>query len=126
MDEEYLKRVWQALTKGPTQQDLPFLIEAYTKVGYLLAEAKSDAADAATVRKHEEAQEWIKAKQTVPEGGKPVSDTIADKIALVATFSLRRNEVAAERKAVKLSHLRESVYQAISVIKNQGVVWGEA
>lgn len=113
MDEKFLKQVYQRLTKGVTVEDVPFLIEAYTRIGHDMAAAKAVADDAAAVRKHEESKEFVKAKQQ--EGR--TSDSVADRLAVIATFDLRRAEVAAEQRYSKVRHLREAVYQALSSLR---------
>lgn len=122
MTEDYLKEVFRRLTLGVKNEDVPFLVEAYTKTGHMLAEAKAEAEDAAAVRKHELAQEYLKAKQS----SEKVSDAVANNHAQVATFGLARQEIAAQRRVHKLSNLRESVYQAMSMLKSGAItVWTE-
>lgn len=120
MDDEYLKRVFAVLTQNPTAQDLDFLIEAYARVGYLASIAEAAAAEAVNTRKHEEANEWLKAKANHPPGEKAVSDGTADKIAMVATYTLRRNELAAEGKAKKISNLLDALRECLWSIRHLG------
>lgn len=119
-DNEFLKEVFRTLTSNPTQQNLDFLIEAYAKVGYLASTAEAVAADAERVRKHEEANEWLRAKQAVGAGGKPVSDGVADKMALVAVWTLRQTEDQAKAKARKINNLLDAIREAIHAIKFLG------
>lgn len=121
MDEDFLKEVFRKLTSGVGALDVPFLIEAYTKVGHLLAEAKAEADDAAAVRKHEYSKAFLEAKQREEK----VTDAIADKIATVAVFGLVRREAEMERRVAKIRHLRESVYQALSSTRAGTIEVGE-
>lgn len=123
MDEDFLKEVFRKLTNSPTSDDTGFLLEAYTKIGHLLAEAKSAADDADAVRRKAEAEEYLRAKQS-GETAK-VTDSMAEKMAQIATFDLRRKQTEAERKALKLRHLRESVYQALSTVRSGTITFGE-
>lgn len=120
MDDNYLKLVFTTLTQRPTAQHLDFLIEAYAKVAYLASEAEHAAEEATNVRKHEEASEWLKAKQGPKIGDRAVSDETATKMALVATYYLRRNEVEAIAKARKITNLLDALREAIHAIKFLG------
>lgn len=121
MDEDFLKEVFRKLTNSPTAEDVPWLLGAYTKIGHLMAEAKGDADAADAVRRKTEAEEFLKAKQSADK----MTDAMADKMAQIATYDLRRSEVAAERRVAKLRHLRESVYQALSSLRAGTITFGE-
>lgn len=119
MDQEYLKTVFQVLTNNPTAQNLDFLIEAYAKVGYLVSQAKQEADLARTVRKHEEANEFLKAKSSTVDG-KPISDGLAERMAIIATFTLRKAEIEADAKALKVTNLLDALRECLWSIRHLG------
>ncbi len=108
MNDDYLKEVFKRLSMKP--QDPDFLIAAYSKIGYMLAELDAVADDAVIVRKNTEAEAWLRARETMPA-------TVAEKVAHVEVFALRRAEGVAEAKAAKVRALHESVYQAIQLYR---------
>lgn len=120
MDDNYLKEVFRVLTSNPTQQELDFLIEAYARVGYLASEAELAAESAVNVRKHEEATEWLRAKQGPKIGERGVSDETATKMALIATHGLRIAEVNAVARAKKISNLLDALRECIHAVKFLG------
>lgn len=120
MNDDYLKGVFQMLTSNPTSQNLDALIEAYARVGYLASEAETAAEEAANVRKHEEASEWVKAKQGPQIGGRGVSDDTATKMAMLATFGLKQREIEAQGKARKIENLLEALRECLWSIRHLG------
>jgi hypothetical protein len=108
MDEDYLKEVYRRLTQG--EYDSKWLVAAYTKTGHMLAEVRAEAEDAAVVRKKGEAEQFLLARKN----GATVE--MANKLATVASFDLARAEIVADRRKVKLTHLREAVGKALSTM----------
>lgn len=113
IDDLYAKKVLDLLSSGPTEQDLDFLCEAYTKIGYYAAVAAGDADMAEAERKVREAEAFLDAKHSADR----VSEATANAMASVATVSYKRAEVTARTKARKLFALHQSIEQAIHAVK---------
>lgn len=113
---QYLLTVLAKLQSNPTAQDIDLLVEAYSRVGYIAADAEGLAEQAEAERKHAEAEAYLTAKRA--EG--KVTDKEAETRALLATKDYRYREVEARTKARKLKNLLESIEQAINAIKFLG------
>lgn len=114
--DQYVIRLIQTLNSNPTAAELDLLVEGYSNIGYLLAEAEGLAEEAENVRKHNEASNYLSVKQS----GERVTDKQAESQALVMSKADRDREVAAFVKARKLKNLRDSIEQAINAIKYLG------
>lgn len=106
----------RTLTNNPTSADLDFLIEAHTKLGYVAAEAQSEADYAYAVRKNAEATAW----REFMAGPDRVTAAAADKYAEVQVWDLRQKEVEASERSRKINNLLQSVTEAINGIKFLG------
>lgn len=115
-DGNYLLRVLGVLQSNPTAAEIDFLVEAYSRVGYLAAEAEGVAEQAESERKHAEAQAYYQSKVS----GEKVTDKFAETAALIATKEFRDKEVEARTSARKLKNLLDSIEQAINAIKFLG------
>lgn len=113
---DYAARVLAVLQAGPTNADLNFLVEAYTNLGYLAAQAQGEAEMAEARRKYEEANAYRTAKMS----GEKVTERQAEAEAAVSTWDFRQAEVEARTRARKLQNLLDSTEQAINAIKFLG------
>ena len=117
--DNYVAELFKVLSSNPTAQNLDFLVEGYTRMGYLAAQAESDAEYAEAQRKYEEATAYADAKSD-HEPGERVTDSAAQSIAFVRTFDRRKEEIKAREKAQKLKNLLLALEQAINAIKFLG------
>ena len=116
MSDDYVKRVLLTLQDNPTASNLDFLVEAYANIGYLSADAQTQADEAEAFRKFRVAEAYLAAKR----GGEKVTDRQAEALAEVNTWEFRQASIEAAGKAAKLKNLLESVEQAINAIKFLG------
>lgn len=115
-DATFMRQVMKVLTNNPTSQDLDFLIEAHTKLGYLAGQASGEADMAYAVRKHEEASAFARALTS----GERVSAAAAERLAELEVWELKQNEVTARERSTKIDNLLRSVTEAINGIKFLG------
>lgn len=116
LDADYASQVLRVLRNNPTAQDIDFLVEAYTNVGYLAADAEGLANDAEMARKHAEADAYLEAR------GRDMTVKDAEMSARFAVKDLLTTEIAATTKARKLRNLLLSLEQAINAVKFLGRV----
>lgn len=114
----YIDQLFRTLSSNPTAQDLDLLVEGYTRVGYLAAQAEGDAEMAEAERKFHEATAYSEAKSGSP--GERVTDEAAKNLAYLRTYDYRKAEIKAREKAQKLKNLLGSCEQAIMAIKFLG------
>lgn len=114
--DERVMRVFTVLQQGPTSADLGYLIEEFTYLGYLAAQAESMAEMAEAQRKHE----WATSYAEVKSGEGKVTDAFAQAQADILTFDFKKAEVKAYEKARKMKNLLNSIEQAINAIKFLG------
>lgn len=114
--DNYIERVFNVLNDNPTSQNLDFLIEAHTAIGYMAAEAENLYDRAVDKRKYEEASAYLEAKRS----GEKLSDKAAEAMAQVKCWDYRTAESEAKVKAQKVKNLLESLTQAINAIKFLG------
>lgn len=114
--DEYLGQVLRTLSNNPTAAELDYLIEAYTTLGYLAANAEGLAEAAENKRKYEEAQAYLASKSN----GEKVTERQAEANAALATRIYRDEEVEARVKARKIKNLHDALEQAINAIKFLG------
>jgi hypothetical protein len=114
---QYLLTVLAKLQDNPTAQDIDFFVEAYSRIGYLAADAEGLAEEAEAERKHAEASAYLEVKREAVLKGEKVTEREAEAQALIRVQSYREAEVEARTKARKLRNLLESVEQAINAIK---------
>lgn len=110
----------QTLSNNPTSADLDFLIEAHTKLGYLAGVAEGEADMAYAVRKHQEATAFKDAMSS----GEKVSAAQAERLAELAVWELKQNEITAKERSTKINNLLRSVTEAINGIKFVGRLGG--
>lgn len=116
IDSKYVSDVFLRLSSSPTSQDLDFLLEAYTKIGYYVAAAIGDADLADAQLEYDQAQ----VKQDVKQQSEKVTAAVMDAQATLATFDQRKLSIKARTDARKLMNLYQSVEQAINAIKYLG------
>lgn len=118
--DQYLGQVLRTLSNNPTAAELDYLIEAFTTVGYLAADAEGLAEAAENTRKYEEAQAYLASKSS----GEKVTERYAEANAALAVRIFRDAEVEARVKARKVKNLQDALEQAINAIKFLGRVAG--
>lgn len=111
-DNDYIKEVLGKLQNNPTAQDLDYFIEAFSRVGYLSASARSIADFAEAERKYNFATEFARAKSN---GVKTSAD--AEAAATIATRDSLAKEIRAREVATKVSNLYSAIEQNINAIK---------
>lgn len=114
--DQYLADVLRTLSSNPTAAELDYLIEAFTTVGFLAAQAEGLAEAAENKRKYEEAQAYLASKSN----GEKMTERQAEANALLATRIYRDEEVEARVKARKIKNLLDSLEQTINAIKFLG------
>lgn len=118
-ESEYMARVMRTLLNNPTSADIDFLIEAYTKIGYLASVAEGDADLAYAVRKNEESSAWKRIMES-----EKMSNAAAEKLAELEIFELKQKEVEAKTRATKIKNLLDAIREAINGIKYIGRLGG--
>lgn len=113
-EKDYPARVIEVLASNPTSADLDFLIEAFTNLGYLAADAAGKAEMAEAKRKFEEASAFDRFKKS----GEKMTDSVANARATIETWPFKKEEIDAQTKARKLHNLLAAVEQAINGIKH--------
>lgn len=119
-DATYVEQVMSVLQRTPTAQHLDYLIEAFTRIGRLAADAETIAERAEHHRKHMEATYFLEAKRSVP---RPTADE-AKATALVESVGEYHAEAEAKANARMLRNLLEAIEQAINAIKFLGRMTG--
>jgi hypothetical protein len=115
-DGAYVAEVLDKLQSNPTNQDLDYLVEAHTYVGYLAAVAQGAADEAEAIRKYAEAESILAIKSQEPK----VTGVILESSATRATQKERMAEIVARTQARKIYNLQQSIEQAINAIKYLG------
>lgn len=110
----------KTLFNNPTGADIDFLIEAHTKIGYIVAQAQAEADFAYAVRKNAEASAWKEAMS----GPNKITAAAAERFAELEVWELRQNEIKANESAKKVSNLLQSIIEAINGIKFLGRLGG--
>jgi hypothetical protein len=116
IDGNYVSDVFKKLSNSPTSQDLDYLLEAYTKIGYYVAAAIGDADLAEAQLEYDQAQ----VKQEVKQQSEKVTAAVMEAQATIATFDQRKIAIKSRTDARKLMNLYQSVEQAINAIKYLG------
>jgi hypothetical protein len=113
VDPQYVAEVIEKLTSSPTAQDMDYLVQAYTTLGYYAATVQGEADFAEAQRKYAEAEAIKEAKESDPK----TPQTQLEAIAAVKAWEYRRAEIKARTNAKKLTNLWLSVEQAINAVK---------
>lgn len=108
------------LSSNPTAQDLDYLVEAYTKVGYVAAQAQALAEQAEAERKYQEATKASEVRQMVAASGDRITEKAVENAVYVATYDYKKAEIRAAEKAAKLKNLLAATGEAINAIKFLG------
>jgi hypothetical protein len=116
IDSKYVNEVFSRLSLSPTSQDLDFLLEAYTKIGYYVAVSIGDADLEEAQLDYDEAE----AKRDMKQRSEKATAAIIDAHAVIATFDQRKRSIKARTDARKMMNLYQSVEQAINAIKYLG------
>lgn len=119
-DQDKLTQLMTILATSPTTADLDYLVSQYTYIGYLAAQAESDAEMAEAERKHAEATTAADIRDKAAVSGEKVTESSVNAKALVLTYDHKKAEIRAYEKARKLKNLLYSVEQAINAIKFLG------
>lgn len=112
-DNAYVVRVFKTLRQNPTEQHIDFLVEAYTRVGYLAAIAQGEADAAEDERKYAEASTWRKVKDENPKA----TAAQVDAIVFTTCYDYRKTENKRAEEALKLRNLQDSIKEAINAVK---------
>lgn len=116
IDSNYVNDVFLRLSSAPEAQDLYFLLEAYTKIGYYVAAAIGEADLAEAQLDYDQAQ----VKQEVKQSSEKVTAAVLEANAVLATFTQRKIAIKARTDARKMMNLYQSVEQAINAVKYLG------
>lgn len=116
IDSEYVNRVFTILSSNPTSQDLDFLLEAYTTIGYYVASAIGDADMAEAQLEYDMAE----AKKDIKDKSEKVTAAVLDAHATLVTFDQRKRSIRARTDARKMLNLYQSIEQAINAVKYLG------
>lgn len=116
IDAKYVGHVFSILSSSPTSQDLDFLVEAYTKIGYYVAVSIGDA-DMEDAKLDYQIAE---AKDEMKRSGDKVTAAVLESHAILATYDQRNKAIKARTDARKLMNLYQSVEQAINAVKYLG------
>lgn len=116
IDGRYVSDVFTRLSLNPTSQDLDFLLEAYTKIGYYVAVAIGDADLEEAQLDYDEAE----AKRDMKQKSEKATAVVIDAHAVLMTFDQRKKAIKARTDARKMMNLYQSIEQAINAIKYLG------
>jgi len=116
IDSKYVNEVFTRLSLSPTSQDLDFLLEAYTKIGYYVAVAIGDADLEEAQLDYDEAE----AKSDIKKKNEKATAVVIDAHAVLVTFDQRKKSIKARTDARKMMNLYQSIEQAINAIKYLG------
>ena len=116
IDSKYVNEVFTRLSLSPTSQDLDFLLEAYTKIGYYVAVAIGEADLEEAQLDYDEAE----AKSDIKKKNEKATAVVIDAHAVLVTFDQRKKSIKARTDARKMMNLYQSVEQAINAIKYLG------
>lgn len=119
-EADYMKRVMRTLTNNPTAADIDFLVEAFTRVGYLAGEAEKEADMAYARRKYSEAEIWKSLSADEPRK----TAAAIEKLVELEVHAARVDEVEAKARATKIKNLLNAIQEAINAIKFIGRMGG--
>ena len=113
IDPKIVNDAIRVLETNPTAAELDYLVTLYSTMGYYAAVAEGMSQDAEAVRKLEEANAFLDARNADPKAPMALIEAIATKQA----HELRLAENKSRTNAKKLSNLQDSLREAINAIK---------